>query len=552
MSDAVGPTAIRSTGEAPPVRPYDPDSLHIYDTTLRDGTQQEGLSLSVGDKLAVARHLDDLGVGFIEGGWPGSNPKDAEFFARARTELTLSTAVLTAFGATRRASRVAADDPQVAALREAGTSVVCLVAKSDLRHVERALRTSPGENLAMIRDTVAHLRAEGKRVFLDAEHFFDGYRVHPEYALEVVSVAAEAGAEVVVLCDTNGGMLPTRVGAVVAEVLARTGARLGIHCHDDADCAVANTLVAVEAGATHVQGTANGYGERCGNANLLSVIAGLETKLGRAALPPGRLRELVRVSHAIDEVTNSVPDPHRPYVGASAFAHKAGLHASAVKIDPDMYQHIDPAAVGSDMRMLVSELAGRATIELKGRELGLDLSNEREALGRVVDLVKEREATGFAYEAAEASFELLLRDEVTGRQRFYTLESWRVIVEQRSDGQVVSEATVKLTSHGVRHVATAEGNGPVNALDTALRDALEKAYPGLADLELVDYKVRILDGKQGTGAVTRVLVGTSDGLSRWDTIGVDENIIAASWSALEDAVNFGLRRQGERADPNAT
>ena len=543
--------AGRITGEASPVRPYDPDSLHIYDTTLRDGTQQEGLSLSVGDKLAVARHLDDLGVGFIEGGWPGSNPKDAEFFARARTELTLSTARLAAFGATRRAGRVAADDPQVAALREAGTSVVCLVAKSDLRHVERALRTDAAENLAMIRDTVSHLSTEGKRVFLDAEHFFDGHRAHPDYALEVVRVAAEAGAEVVVLCDTNGGMLPTRIGTVVADVLAATGARLGIHCHDDTDCAVANTLVAVEAGATHVQGTANGYGERCGNANLFSVIAGLETKLDRAALPPGRLREMVRVAHAIDEVTNSVPDPHRPYVGASAFAHKAGLHASAVKIDPDMYQHIDPAAVGNDMRMLVSELAGRATIELKGRELGLDLSDEREALGRVLELVKEREAAGFSYEAAEASFELLLRDEVSGRERFYTLESWRVIVEQRPDGQVVSEATVKLSARGLRHVATAEGNGPVHALDTALRDALEKAYPGLSDLELVDYKVRILDGKQGTGAVTRVLVGTGDGRSRWDTIGVDENIIAASWSALEDAVTYGLRRQGERPDPGA-
>jgi 2-isopropylmalate synthase len=346
-------------------------------------------------------------------------------------------------------------------------------------------------------------------------------------------------------------MLPTRIGDVVSAVAAGSGARLGIHCHDDTACAVANTLVAVEAGATHVQGTANGYGERCGNADLFSVVAGLETKLSRPVLPAGKLTELVRVSRAIDEVTNSTPHTQAPYVGASAFAHKAGLHASAVKIDPDMYQHIDPAAVGNDMRMLVSELAGRATVELKGRELGLDLSGQREALGRIVELVKEREARGYSYEAAEASFELLLRDEVSGRERFYTLESWRVIVEQRPDGQVVSEATVKLSARGLRHVATAEGNGPVHALDTALRDALEKAYPGLSDLELVDYKVRILDGKQGTGAVTRVLVGTGDGRSRWDTIGVDENIIAASWSALEDAVTYGLRRQGERPDPGA-
>ena len=533
------------------MRPYDPESLHIYDTTLRDGTQQEGLSLSVADKLAVARHLDELGVGFIEGGWPGSNPKDAEFFRRAQSELTLRNARLTAFGSTRRASKAAADDPQVAALRDAGTPVVCLVAKSDRRHVERALRTTPAENLAMIRDTVVHLRAEGKRVFVDAEHFFDGYHADDAYALEVVRTAAEAGADVVVLCDTNGGMLPTRIGDTVHAVLGGTGARLGIHCHDDSGCAVANSLVAVQAGVTHVQGAANGYGERCGNANLFTVVAGLETKLATPVLPTGSLRELVRVSHAIDEITNSTPDTHRPYVGASAFAHKGGLHASAVKIDPDMYQHIDPAQVGNDMRMLVSELAGRATIELKGRELGLDLSGEKEALGRIVELVKEREANGFSYEAAEASFELLLRDEVYGAEHFFTLDSWRVIVEQRPDGEVLSEATVKLSTRGERHVSTAEGNGPVNALDRALREALEKAYPGLSNVDLTDFKVRILDGREGSGAVTRVLVETSDGQSRWDTIGVDENIIAASWQALQDAVIYGLRRQGEQPDPDA-
>ena len=531
---------------------YDPESLHIYDTTLRDGTQQEGLSLSVTDKLTIARHLDDLGVGFIEGGWPGSNPKDAEFFRRAQTELKLRHATLTAFGATRRAGRAVEDDPQVAALRDAGTDVVCLVAKSDRRHVERALRTTLTENLAMIRDTVRHLRAAGKRVFVDAEHFFDGHRADPHYALEVVRTAAEAGAEVVVLCDTNGGMLPTMIGDVVSAVLDATGARLGIHCHNDTACAVANSLVAIEAGVTHVQGTANGYGERCGNADLFSIIAGLETKLNRQVLPPGRLRELVRVSRAIDEVTNSTPHSHQPYVGASAFAHKAGLHASAVKVDPDMYQHIDPAAVGNDMRMLVSELAGRATLELKGREMGLDLSGEREALGRVLEEVKQREAAGYSYEAAEASFELMLLDEVNGRERFFTLESWRVIVERQSDGELLCEATVKLTSHGERHVSTAEGNGPVNALDKALRAALEKAYPGLADLDLVDYKVRILDGKQGTSAITRVLIETTDGRSNWSTIGVGENIIAASWEALADSVTYGLRRQGERPDPDAS
>jgi 2-isopropylmalate synthase len=528
-----------------PAPVYDPESFHVYDTTLRDGTQQEGLSLSVADKLAVARNLDELGVGFIEGGWPGSNPKDAEFFRRARTELQLSTATLTAFGATRRAHAVAADDPQVAALREAGTSVVCLVAKADIRHVERALRTTPAENLAMIADTVAHLRAEGQRVFVDAEHFFDGYAADPAYALEMVRVSMAAGAEVVVLCDTNGGMLPGALTDVVGRVGGATSARLGIHCHNDAACAVANTLAAVDAGVTHVQGTANGYGERCGNADLFSVVANLETKLRRPVLPAGRLPELVRVAHSINEIANTTPDPKRPYVGATAFAHKAGLHASAIKVDPDLYQHLDPAAVGNDMRMLVSELAGRATIELKGRELGMDLSGEREALGRVVDRVKDLESHGFVFEAAEASFELLLRREVEGDSRFFLLESWRVIIEQR-DGVVTSEATVKLWSRGERIVATGEATGPVNALDKALRAALEKSYPGLADLELTDFKVRILEGSHGTGAVTRVLIETSDGTSTWDTVGVDENIIAASWQALEDAASYGLFRQGEQ------
>ena len=525
-----------------------PDAFHIYDTTLRDGTQQEGLSLSVHDKLSVARHLDDLGVGFIEGGWPGANPKDEEFFRRAKTELNLQHATLVAFGATRRAHAVAADDPQVAALREAETPVICLVAKSDVRHVSKALRTTLKENLMMIRDTVAHLTAEGRRVFLDAEHFFDGYRSDPTYAIEVVRTAAAAGADVIVLCDTNGGMLPNRLADIVADVLDTSETRLGIHCHNDTACAVANTLAAVDAGVTHVQGCANGYGERAGNADLFSVIADHEVKMGRPVLPPGRIGDLVRVSHAIDEVANLTPDPHRPYVGVSAFAHKAGLHASAIKVDPTLYQHVDPGLVGNDMRMLVSELAGRATVELKSRELGLDVSEDRVALGRVVDRIKDLEARGFVFEAAEASFELLLREEIEGLPRFYELESWRVIVERRTAEEVVSEATVKLRTRGERIVATAEGNGPVNALDLALRQGLEKTYPGLADLELVDYKVRILEGKQGTAAITRVLVETSEGNTEWTTVGVDENVDAASWRALEDAVSYGLMRQNAIPD----
>ncbi|HSK54241.1 MAG TPA: citramalate synthase [Jiangellales bacterium] len=521
------------------------DELHVYDTTLRDGAQQEGLSLSVGDKLAIARHLDELGVGFIEGGWPGANPKDTEFFRRAAGELDLRHATLAAFGATRRPGVAASDDRLVRALLDSRASVVTLVAKSHSRHVELALRTTPEENLAMVRDTVALLRSEGRRVFLDAEHFFDGYAADRPYALEVLRAAAEAGAELAALCDTNGGMLPDRVGEVVADVLAATGVRVGIHCHNDTGCAVANSLAAVDAGASHVQGTLNGYGERTGNADLVSVVANLELKLGREVLPEGRLREATRVAHAVSEVTNVVPYSRQPYVGASAFAHKAGLHASAVKVDPDLYQHVRPERVGNDMRMLVSDMAGRASIELKGRELGFDLSQDRELLGRVTARVKDLEAGGYTFEAADASFELLLREEVDGRRpSYYDVESWRVITESRPGGEAVSEATVKLRAGGERIVATGEGNGPVNALDHALRLAIGQLHPEIGKFELIDYKVRILDAAHGTDAVTRVLVETSDGVTSWETVGVGANIVEASWQALGDGVTCGLLRAG--------
>jgi 2-isopropylmalate synthase len=528
------------------------DSFHVYDTTLRDGAQQEGLHLTVADKLAIAVRLDELGVGFIEGGWPGAIPRDTEFFKLATTELELKHAQLAAFGATRRPGAKAADDPLVAALRESGAPVVTLVAKSHDRHVRLALRTTLEENLAMISDTVTHLRSEGKRVFLDAEHFFDGYLSNPGYALEVVRAAAEAGADVVTLCDTNGGMLPGQLSDVVAEIFSRTGTRLGIHCHDDTACGVANTLAAVDAGVSHVQGTANGYGERAGNANLFSVVAGLQLKKGRQVVPDSCLPEMSRIAHAISEVTNVAPSTHQPYVGYSAFAHKAGLHASAVKVDPMLYQHIDPALVGNDMRMLVSDMAGRASVEVKGAQLGYDLSGDRAAAGRVVDRVKELEARGYTFEAADASFELLLRDELAGGDGgrgggwgYFAVESWRVIVERRPGGEVVSEATVKLTAKGERIIATGEGNGPVNALDTALRLALGRIYPELASLGLVDYKVRILEGSHGTGAVTRVLITSGDGSDGdWNTVGVHENIIAASWQALEEAVTYCLLRAG--------
>ncbi|RHW27932.1 citramalate synthase [Nocardioides immobilis] len=528
-------------------------AFHVYDTTLRDGMQQEGLNPTVADKLTIARQLDGLGVGYIEGGWPGANPKDTEFFRRAATELDLQHARLAAFGATRRAGVKAADDPLVAALRDSGAGVVTLVAKSHAGHVEKALRTTLAENLAMVRDTVSHLRAEGQQVFLDAEHFFDGYRLDRAYALEVLRTAYDAGADVIALCDTNGGMLPGWVADVVHDVVQTTGVRVGIHCHNDTGCAVANTLAAVEAGATHVQGCINGYGERTGNADLVNVVANLELKLDRKVLPPGLLAEATRIAHAVAEVTNVPPASRQPYVGVSAFAHKAGLHASAIKIDPDLYQHMDPAGVGNDMRLLVSEMAGRASIELKGKELGFDLSEHPEVVTRVTARVKEMESGGYTFEAADASFELLLIEEVEGRRpSYFDVESWRIISEtltrpyRPGPGEETvtqsTEATVKLRAAGVRYVVTGEGNGPVNALDQALRTAIVQAYPAIAKFELIDFKVRILDQGHGTDAITRVLIETSDGESSWVTVGVGANVIEASWEALVDGLTYGLVR----------
>ncbi len=542
------PAAPASTPSAAPT------TFHVYDTTLRDGAQQEGINLSVADKLAIAPMLDELGVGFIEGGWPGAVPKDTEFFKRAAKELDLRHAVLAAFGATRKAGVRAVDDPQVRALLDSEAPVVTLVAKSDVRHVERALRTTPDEGVAMIRDTVELLVREGRRVFVDAEHFFDGYRYDADFARRAVLAGFEAGAEVVALCDTNGGMLPDWVRDVVLEVRASVGpeAVLGIHAHNDSGCAVANTLAAVDAGCRHVQGTVNGYGERTGNADLLSVVANLELKLGRSVLArdtdaPGGLAELTRIAHAISEITNISPFARQPYVGASAFAHKAGIHASAIKVDPDLYQHTDPALVGNDMRMLVSDMAGRASIELKGRQLGIDLAEHPDVLSRVTHRVKDAEANGYTYEAADASFELLLVEELEGaRPAYFSVESWRAIIERNGSrgAEATAEATVKLHAGGERIVRTGEGNGPVNALDHALRLALTRVYPELEDFELIDFKVRILDQMQGTDAVTRVLIETTDGQTSWSTVGVGPNLIEASWEALTDSAIWGLRHRG--------
>ncbi len=525
------------------------DSFHIYDTTLRDGAQQEGLNLSVHDKLTIARHLDDLGVGFIEGGWPGANPKDTEFFKLAAKELKLKNATFVAFGATRRANTKAGDDALLRALAESGAPVVTLVAKSHDRHVELALKTDLQENLAMIKDSINFLRQGGQRVFLDAEHFFDGYRANPAYALEVVRVAAEAGADVIALCDTNGGMLPDELSDVVAKVISDSSARIGIHCHNDTGCAIANSLAAVAAGASHVQGTLNGYGERTGNADLISIIANLQLKKKQEVLPAGALEEAFRIAHAVAEVTNVSPSARQPYVGISAFAHKAGLHASAIKVDPALYQHENPESVGNDMRMLVSEMAGRASIEIKSSQLGFDLSKEKEVVARLVERVKELESGGYTFEAADASFELLLREELAGKKpSFFTIESWKTSVDQLEDGSVTSRAEVSIKAKGELISASGSGNGPVNAIDRALRNGLEKLYPELAELELTDYKVRILEGRLGTGAITRVLVESSDGHGEWSTIGVHENVIAASAMALEDALTYGLIRAGKKPE----
>ncbi|WP_091528930.1 citramalate synthase [Microlunatus soli] len=529
-----------------PSAPFDkPAEFHVYDTTLRDGAQQEGLRLSVQDKLQIAGYLDELGVDYIEGGWPGANPNDTAFFAAATSgELVLKNATLTAFGFTRRVGGKAADDPLTAALRDSGAGVACVVAKSHDQHVLRALRTTLQENLAMVTDTVAHLVAEGQRVFLDCEHFFDGFRENKAYATEVVRAATEAGAEVAVLCDTNGGMLPPWVGDIVAEVAETTGAKVGIHAHNDSGCAVANTMAAVDAGAMHVQGTINGYGERTGNADLLPVVANLELKYGWQLLPAGSLAEATRLSHAIAEVTNVPPSNRQPYVGLSSFAHKAGLHASAIKVDPNLYQHVDPALVGNDMRMLVSDMAGRANIQIKGEELGFDLS-DRDLAAKITDKVKEREAAGYTYEGADASFELMLRAELDQLPEFFVARSWRVFTQSihgHADDrhEVDTEATMRLEAGGSTIRVVGEGNGPVNALDHALRQALLPSYPAVERFELSDYRVRILDQGHGTDATIRVLIQTTDGLRSWTTVGVGQNVIEASWEALAEAYSYGL------------
>jgi 2-isopropylmalate synthase len=528
--------------------------IELYDTTLRDGMQGEGMSLSAQEKLRVAHRLDELGIDLIEAGFPGSNPKELELFELLAGE-RFSHAAVAAFGMTRRRDVSASEDPALRVLAGCFAPVCTLVGKTWALHLEKVVKVDRAENLAMISESVAFLVGEGKRVLYDAEHFFDGYGDDPAYALSCLRAAAEAGAETVVCCDTNGGTLPDALATVmraVLDTLAEAGVQVGIHCHDDAGCGVANSLAAVAQGVTHVQGTINGYGERCGNANLVPIIANLQLKLGYDCLSAEQLAALTPTAHFFDELLNFTPDPDQPYVGRNAFAHKGGMHVAGVAADPATFEHIDPAIVGNRREVLISELSGKGTVRERARDAGVTLDDASAA--RVIERVKQLEHAGYHFEAADASFELLLRKETGEYEPLFRLESWRAIVEKRADGRVETEATIKIWVEGERYVRTAEGNGPVNALDRALRDALVEIHPHLADIDLVNFKVRILDETKGTGSVTRVLLDASDGDDVWGSIGVSENVIEASWEALVDSLEYGMqvgRRISERPAASA-
>jgi len=527
-----------------------PSKVEIYDTTLRDGSQLEGISFTVEDKLKIARQLDRLGVHYIEGGWPGANPKDDEFFRRAATELKLENSTFVAFGSTRRPRGRIDQDQTLQNLISAGTSAVCIVGKCWDYHVTEALRVELDEGVAMVRESVEFLVANGLEVMYDAEHVFDGYKNNPEFSLRVLEAAAEAGATRLVLCDTNGGSLPSEVRDTVGQIFDYFGGDVGIgvHLHDDTGCGVANAIAGVEGGAVQVQGTINGYGERTGNCNLVPIIGNLSLKMGIETIPEDNLQHLTSVAHQVAEIANFVPDPQQPYVGASAFAHKAGLHTSAIARRPDAYEHVDPATVGNQARFVVSEMAGKAGIEIRASEIGISLDPTQ--TGEVIDILKRLEHAGYQFEVADASLELLLRGAAGWVQPFFELESFRINTQHRSGSgarawndvavEMETEATIKLSVDGNRIAAIGEGNGPVNALHAALREAIGARYPQFEDIVLTDYKVRVLDSASGTAAVTRVLIDMSDGANQWTTIGVSENIVEASWQALVDGIVFGL------------
>ncbi|MGO8686754.1 MAG: citramalate synthase [Candidatus Dormibacteria bacterium] len=526
--------------------------LQIYDTTLRDGAQGVGINFSVSDKLRIAEQLDQLGVAVIEGGWPGSNPTDTEFFAEMRGH-RLHNAVLAAFGATRRARVRPEDDAQLRALLDAATPMVTLVGKTWDRQVADVLRTTNQENLLMIGDSVRWLTEQGRRVVFDAEHFFDGHLSDRDYALSCLEAALDAGAEAVALCDTRGGMLPDHVQAVVAEVTARFGAVAGIHCHDDSGCAVANSLAAVRAGAVQVQGCVNGYGERTGNANLCTLIPDLQLKMDTAVVSDEQLRHLTVIARDVAEIANVAPPHSTPYIGTSAFTHKGGQHVDAMAKAIYTYQHIDPEVVGNHRQTVVSELSGRATVLTKAADFGVDLGDDQALVRRVADQVKQLEHRGYSFEGAEASFELLVH-RARGHQPPFTLIDYITLVEQREGRAMVCEATVKVQIDGTAVHTAAEGNGPVNALDAALRKALTPAFPEIGDTQLFDYKVRVLDGQDGTAAGVRVLIESGDHRRRWSTVGCSTNVIEASWIALADAFEYAIverRRQSEGSPPAA-
>jgi 2-isopropylmalate synthase len=524
--------------------------IQLYDTTLRDGMQGEGMSLSAHEKVRVTHRLDELGIDLIEAGFPSSNPKELELFALLADE-TFEHAAITAFGMTRRRGAAPGSDEGLRVLAECFAPVCTLVGKTWALHLEKVVKVDRDENLRMISESVAFLAGEGKRVIYDAEHFFDGFADDPAYALSCVRAAAEAGADTATCCDTNGGTLPHQIAAAIAEVvatLAPTGAKVGIHCHDDSGCGVACSLAAVEQGAVHVQGTMNGYGERCGNANLVTIIPNLQLKLGYECVTDEQLASLSQTAHFFDEMLNFTPDPDQPYVGRNAFAHKGGMHVAGVNVDPATFEHIDPDIVGNRRELLISELSGKGTVEARARDAGIALGDGE--AGRLVERVKELEHLGYHFEAADGSFELLLRKETGDYEPLFRLESWRAIVEKRADGRVETEATIKIWVDGERYVRTAEGNGPVNALDRALREALVEIHPHLRDIDLVNFKVRILDETKGTGAVTRVLLDASDGEQVWGSIGVSENVIEASWEALVDSLEYGMRVSGLPTRPS--
>ncbi|MBI2705076.1 MAG: citramalate synthase [Actinobacteria bacterium] len=538
---------VKAVGTDSP--PRLPDAVEVFDTTLRDGSQLEGISLTVDDKLRIAEQLDHLGLHYIEGGYPGANPKDEEFFARVPSELTLHNSTMVAFGSTRRPKGKVDDDPTLRNLVKANTSVACIVGKCWDYHVTEALRVDLDEGVAMVRDSVEFLRHAGLRVFYDAEHAFDGYKANPEFSLRVLEAAAHAGAEVLVLCDTNGGSLPADVERIVSEIYDYLGGEvvLGIHVHDDTGCAVANTIAGVRGGARQVQGTINGIGERTGNANLTTIIPDLTLKMGVATIPPGHLERLTAVSHHIAELVNVNLNPQAAFVGQSAFAHKAGLHVSAIARRPDAYEHIDPDLVGNGRKFVVSELAGKTTLEMKAKEIGLDLDGRE--LTDVVTRLKELEHKGYHFEAADGSLELLMRRATGWEPDFFKILQYRVMVDGRAGANptgmldledVFAEATIKLEIKGERVITAAEGNGPVDALNAAMRKAIGSTYPALDLVHLTDFKVRILDTGKGTGAVTRVLLDSTNGERSWSTIGVSDNMIEASWEALLDSLVYGL------------